>query len=127
MATHVQADAKPEAKVEAARGQGAAGFPAAGIPLADFQEVPHSISRWAEWCQAWCERAAVHEEIGREALAAGHRLSAGPHLTTAAVCYHFAKFMFAEQRKQLRAAPTKAVKCRTQALPHRQPPGERIE
>ena len=127
MATHVQVDAKPDAKLEAARAQWAARFTAAGVPIADFQEVTHSISRWAEWCQAWCERAAVHEEIGREALAAGHRLSAGHHLTTAAVCYHFAKFMFVEDIKQLRAAHNKAVECRTLALPHVQPPGERIE
>jgi len=79
MATHVQVDAKPDAKLEAARAQWAARFTAAGVPIADFQEVTHSISRWAEWCQAWCERAAVHEEIGREARTLGFlHVESGP-------------------------------------------------
>ena len=70
--------------------------------MSDFLEVTGGIERWEDWCAAWSARAAVHEEIGRKALAAGHRLSTGQHLTTAAVCYHFAKFMFVNDMEQLR-------------------------
>ena len=34
----------------------------------------------------------VHEDLGGEALAAGHFVSAGEHFARAAVTYHFAKY-----------------------------------
>ncbi len=97
-----------------------------GVPLTDFQEVTAGISRWPDWCRAWCARASVHEEIGRRALADGFNLSAAQHLTTAAVCYHFAKFVFVLDLNEMRAAHMKAVECRKLALPHLRPGGEYV-
>ncbi|MFN7085659.1 MAG: alpha/beta fold hydrolase [Burkholderiales bacterium] len=102
-------------------------FVANGIALTDFQEVTASIARWPQWCAAWCERAALHEALGRKALADGFRLSAGEHLTRAAVCYHFAKFVFVVNYEEMRAAHLKAVACRNLALPLLRPAGERVE
>ena len=127
MATNMTAEAKPDVKLQVARASWGPRYTAAGIPSADFQEVSNSIDKWADWCRAWSERGAVHEKLGREALSSGHHLSAGQHLTTAAVCYHFGKCMFIDDINQLRAAHKKAVECRTLALPHLNPPGERIE
>jgi dipeptidyl aminopeptidase/acylaminoacyl peptidase len=101
-------------------------FIANGVPLSDFQEVTAGLERWEDWCAAWSARAAVHEQLGREALAAGHTLSAGQHLTTAGVCYHFAKFLFVDYPEELRTAHRKAVECRRLALPHLRPPGEAV-
>ena len=101
-------------------------FVANGVPLTDFQEVTAGISRWGDWCSAWSARAAVHEDIGRTALADGYMLSAAQHLTTAAVCYHFAKFVFVTDVAQMRAAHLHAVECRKLALPHLRPSGEYI-
>jgi 2,6-dihydroxypseudooxynicotine hydrolase len=98
-----------------------------GVLLADFNEVTDGIARWDDWCSAWCTRAASHEALGREALAEGHRLTAGEHLTRAGVYYHFAKFVFVDDLAQMRAAHTKAIECRQLALPHLRPPGERVE
>ncbi|MDB5809959.1 MAG: protein of unknown function hydrolase family protein [Betaproteobacteria bacterium] len=97
-----------------------------GVPLTDFQEVTAGISRWDDWCSAWSARAAVHEAIGRQALADGFNHSAGQHLTTAGVCYHFAKFVFVLDVDQMRAAHMKAVDCRKLALPHLRPAGEYV-
>ncbi|HEX3169485.1 MAG TPA: alpha/beta hydrolase, partial [Burkholderiales bacterium] len=97
-----------------------------GVPLTDFQEVTAGISRWADWCRAWSARAAVHEGIGRQALADSFNLSAGQHLNTAAVCYHFAKFVFVLDVNEMRAAHMKAIECRKLALPHLRPPGEYV-
>jgi len=72
-------------------------------------------------------RAAVHEELGRKSLADGYRLSAGEHLTRAAVCYHFSKFVFVVDYEQMKAAHRKAVECRNLALPLIDPPGERVQ
>ncbi len=102
-------------------------FTAGGVPVTDFNEVTHSITSWEDWCSAWSARAARHEEIGRKALAGGFNLSAGHHLTTASVCYHYGKFLFCDYPDEMRAAHIKAVECRTLALPHLNPPGERVE
>ncbi len=101
-------------------------FVASGVPLSDFEEVTAGLSRWDEWCAAWSARAAVHEALGRAALAAGHGLSAAGHLTRAALCYHFGKFMFVHDIAQMKAAHLKTVECRNLALPHLTPPGERV-
>jgi len=113
-------------RVEAAISHWAPRFVANGVPLTDFQEVTGSVERWEDWCSAWSARAAVHEALGAEALAAGYTLSAGAHFTRAAVCYHFGKFLFVNDLAQMKAAHRKAVECRNLALPLLEPPGERV-
>lgn len=117
----------PDALVRAAIDHWAPRFVANGVPLTDFEEVTAGIKRWEEWCEAWSARGALHEELGNAAIAAGYGLTAGAHLTRAAVCYHFAKFLFVNHYEQMRAAHRKAVECRTRALPLIDPPGERVE
>src|ERR1700682_5304888 len=102
-------------------------FVANGVTLTDFEEVTASISSWDEWCAAWSRRAALHEELGRDALARGTFISAGEHLQRAGVYYHFGKFLFVHDVPQMKSAHMKAVACRTLALPHLQPAGERVE
>ncbi|MDQ6620253.1 MAG: alpha/beta fold hydrolase [Pseudomonadota bacterium] len=114
-------------RVESAIAHWAPRFISNGVLLADFQEVTDGIARWDDWCAAWSTRAAVHEQLGRDALAQGFGLSAGEHLTRAGVYYHFAKFLFVHDPGQMRTAHMKAVQCRQLALPHLRPPGERVE
>ena len=116
-----------DARVEAAISHWAPRFVANGVPLADFQEVTAGVERWEQWCGAWSQRAALHEHFGSEALASGYSLSAGEHYTRAAVCYHFAKFVSVDDYEQMRTAHRKAVECRQKALPHIDPPGERVQ
>lgn len=113
-------------RVEAAISHWAPRFVTNGVPLADFQEVTASCERWEDWCRLWSARAALHEQLGAQALSEGHALSAGAHYTRAAVCYHFGKFLFVIDPAQMRAAHMKAVECRNRALPHLVPPGERV-
>ena len=101
-------------------------FVANGVPLSDFENVTAGIARWEDWCAAWSAQGAVHEAIGASALVEDRRLSAAGHLTRAAVCYHFAKFVFVHDYEQMRTAHRKAVACRNAALPHLDPPGERV-
>jgi 2,6-dihydroxypseudooxynicotine hydrolase len=115
-----------DARVVSAIAHWAPRFVSNGVPLTDFEEVTAGIERWEDWCRAWSQRAAVHEAIGRQALAAGCNLSAGEHLGRAAVCFHFAKFVFVEDLAQMRAAHLKAVECRKLALPHLRPAGEYV-
>lgn len=114
-------------RVEIAIHNWAPRFVASGVPLADFEQVTAGITHWDEWCAAWSARAAIHEVLGREALAAGYGYSAGQHLTRAALCYHFGKFMFVHQPDEMRRAHLKVVECRNLALPVLDPPGERVK
>jgi len=121
-----EATAAVDPRVASAIAHWAPRFVANGVLLADFEEVTGSLTRWEDWCKAWCARAAVHEQLGREALDSGHRLTAGEHLARASVYYHFAKFVFVIDPEQMRAAHRKAVECKRLALPHLRPPGERV-
>ncbi len=64
-----------------------------GVMLTDFQEVTASVDRWQDWCSAWSRRAAVHEDLGCEALAQDFKLTGAENLSRAAVYYHVAKFL----------------------------------
>jgi dipeptidyl aminopeptidase/acylaminoacyl peptidase len=116
-----------DARIKSAIAHWGARFVANGVAPTDFEEVTQSIGSWDDWCRAWSQRAALHEQIGREALARGKLLSAGEHLQRAGVYYHFAKFLFVHDVPQMKAAHMKAVDCRRLALPHLVPPGERVE
>jgi 2,6-dihydroxypseudooxynicotine hydrolase len=119
--------AAQDARVASAIAHWAPRFVANGVSLTDFEEVTAAIGRWEEWCAAWSARAAVHEALGREALDQKKLLSAGEHLQRAGVYYHFAAFLFVHDLPQMRAAHRSAVECRSLALPHLRPPGERLE
>jgi pimeloyl-ACP methyl ester carboxylesterase len=101
-------------------------FTVNGVPASDFFDVLNSIERWEDWCSAWSKRAKVHEDLGRDSLAAEQFVSAGEHLSRSAVTYHFAKFLFVNDMAQMRAAHEKAVECLDLALPYLDPPGERV-
>ena len=113
-------------RVATAIGHWAPRFVANGVPLSDFEEVTAGIARWDDWCAAWSARGAVHEALGQQALAESRTLSAAAAFTRAAVCYHFGKFLFVHDYEQMRAAHRKSVACRGAALPHLDPPGERV-
>ena len=101
-------------------------FVSNGVLLADFEEVTAGIERWEDWCAAWCERGKVHEALGREALKEGFKLTAGEHLVRAAMYYHFAKFVFVHDQKQMRDAHLRSLDCYQAALPLMRPTGERV-
>ena len=118
--------AAKDKRVEIAIHHWAPRFVSSGVPLADFEEVTAGILHWDGWCAAWSAHAAIHEELGRKALADGFKLSAGEHLTRAAILYHFGKFMFVHDLAQMKRAHRKVIECRELALPHLQFPGVRV-
>ena len=116
-----------DARVASATAHWKPRFTANGVAPADFERITAGLERWEAWCAAWARVAHEHESLGREALSAGHARSAGAHLARAATYFHFAKFLFVEDLEQMRAAHARAVACLTDALPHLDPPGERVE
>jgi dipeptidyl aminopeptidase/acylaminoacyl peptidase len=116
-----------DSRVSSAIAHWAPRFVSNGVLLADFEDVTGSLERWGDWCAAWSARAKVHEDLGRSSLKNGFRLTAGEHLIRAAIYYHFAKFVFVQDPKQMRAAHMKAVECYRDGVAHARPPGERVE
>jgi len=116
-----------DSRVTSAISHWAPRFVSNGVILADFEEVTASLERWDDWCAAWSARAKVHDDLGRESLSMGYRITAGEHLVRAAMYYHFAKFVFVQDPVQMRAAHKKAVECYTTAFPFMRPAGERVE
>ncbi|MBV9347594.1 MAG: prolyl oligopeptidase family serine peptidase [Pseudolabrys sp.] len=119
--------ATDDPRVKAAISHWGARFVANGVALADFEDVTRSLNNYDDWCRAWSERAALHERIGNEALAKKKYLTAGECLQRAGVYYHFASFLFVNDVPQMKVAHMKGVACRQAALPHLDPPGERVE
>jgi len=115
-----------DARVSSAIAHWAPRFVSNGVLLADFEEVTASLERWEGWCAAWSKRAAVHEALGKDSLEKGFKLTAGEHLVRAAIYYHFAKFVFVQDVKQMRAAHMKAVETYDAALAFMRPPGEKV-
>ena len=101
-------------------------FVSAGVEHQDLQDLLRSIHRWAVWCKEWSAKAAMHEQIGEEALRQGQFVTAGQALGRAAVYYHFAGFRFYEDMMQKDQADRKAWACYRKAAPYFQPPAERI-
>jgi dienelactone hydrolase len=100
-------------------------FIAHGIAMGDFEEVTSQLRSWDEWCAAWSDRGAVHADMGRRAEEAGRGVSAGEHYLTAALCYHYGKFLFVQDVAQMRTAHEHVVDLYGRALPYLSPPGER--
>ena len=98
-----------------------------GVTAGDFERITSGLTSWNDWCAAWSKVAAEHESLGREALTEGREMSAGAHLSQAAVYYHFAKFLFVNDMDQMREAHGHAVRCLTDALLYLDPPGKRAE
>jgi dipeptidyl aminopeptidase/acylaminoacyl peptidase len=120
-------EARMDQRVTSAIANWAPRFTTNGVAVADFQRVTSQVDRWEDWCAAWSAAARVHEDLGREALDEGRTRSAGAHFSTAAVYYHFGKFLFVDHPDEMREAHRRAVECLTLALPHLDPPGERVE
>ncbi len=59
-------------------------FVSAGVEHQDLQDLLRSIHRWDVWCKEWSAKAAMHEQIGEEALRQGDPGRA-PHRTLSEV------------------------------------------
>ena len=123
----MSADPAVDTRLETALSHWSGRMVANGVPFADFEAVRSTITSWSDWCATWADRGAAHEALGDEAEADGHLLSAAEHWTRAAACFHFGKFLFFDDPDLARRTADRGVACRTKALPHLQPPGERID
>jgi 2,6-dihydroxypseudooxynicotine hydrolase len=117
----------PDARVRAAAEHWAPRLISMGVDYNDFVRTTARIERWEEWIDAWTQTAEEHLELAAEAERAGHRRSAGEAYVRAALCLHFAKFVWVLDSKRHRAATERAIAALSKAHEHLDPTAERIE
>ncbi len=117
----------PDPRVQAAIEHWMPRFVAQGVDVNDFLRTTTRIERWEQWLEAWCETGRMHEALAREAEARGRSRTAGEAYVRAALCYHFAQFLWLVDLKQRRAAHRRAVEALYAAHRHLDPTAERVE
>jgi 2,6-dihydroxypseudooxynicotine hydrolase len=102
-------------------------FTANGVDASDYARITKGLTKWDDWCNAWCEAAQEHLDLATAALGEGRTRSAGEFYARAATYFHFGKFMFVHDQDQAKAAAARAVDALNRALPLFDPPGIREE
>jgi 2,6-dihydroxypseudooxynicotine hydrolase len=90
----------------------------------EFGQLKAQITDYEQWCQAWSRHAAGHVARGDEALAAGHRVTAGDAYLRGTLAYHWASFVFTHDPEQFRAALAAMDTALAKAAPLVWPPAE---
>ena len=117
----------PDARVQAATDNWASRLIANGVDFNDFTRITRSLERWDDWLDAWRATADGHRERGRRAREDGHGVTAGEAFLQAAVCYHFAKFVWVLDAERNRECTRLAIDSLAAAHEFLDPTFERIE
>jgi 2,6-dihydroxypseudooxynicotine hydrolase len=102
-------------------------FVANGIDVNDFDDIVAKTTEWNDWAPNWLAVGAMHETLGTEAESHGRTLSATQAFQRAAWCYHLGKFLWFEDPKLHAELRDRSVAVYRRALPHLDPPAERME
>jgi len=119
--------AEPQSRVQIAAGHWKPRFVANGIDVSDFERVVSSTAEWKDWGPAWLRTGDMHRELGDQAGRSGRMVSAAEAWQRAAWCYHLGKFLWFEDRAIHDKLRELTVSTYQKALPHLDPPGERVE
>jgi pimeloyl-ACP methyl ester carboxylesterase len=117
----------PDARVEAAIGNWAPRFVSNGVDANDFERTTGRIDTWDEWLDAWVETGDVHRGLAEEAEAQGNGLTAGEAWVSAAVAYHFAKFVWVVDVERNHETTRRAIDALYRAHSHLDPTAARLE
>jgi pimeloyl-ACP methyl ester carboxylesterase len=98
-----------DARVQDAIDHWAPRFIANGVDYNDFVRTTSSLERWEDWLEAWTQTAEVHLALGADAEAGGFARSAGEAFARAAVCLHFAKFVWMLDAQRNRQTTRRAI------------------
>ncbi len=117
----------PDRRVQVAIEHWASRFITMGVDWGDFVRTTGRIERWEDWLEAWSALADEHLELAGAAEAAGRGRSAGEAYLHAALCLHFAKFVWVLDAAAHRAATERAIDALYRAHRYLDPSAERIE
>lgn len=116
-----------DARVQSAIANWAPRFIAQGVDYNDFVRTTSRLTGWHEWLDAWCATGEMHADLAREAEGQNRRITAGEAYLRAALCYHFAKFVWVLDMIRHRAATERAIASLYAAHRLLDPTAERIE
>ncbi|MDR7492415.1 MAG: alpha/beta fold hydrolase [Armatimonadota bacterium] len=116
-----------DSRLRAAVDHWAPRFVAQGVDYNDFVRTTAPLQRWEQWLDAWVETARVHEDLARRAEERGRSRTAGEAYVRAALCYHFARFLWFVDMDRHHEAARRAVACLYAAHRHLDPTAERVD
>ncbi|HVS49364.1 MAG TPA: alpha/beta hydrolase [Candidatus Dormibacteraeota bacterium] len=102
-------------------------FIANGVDVNDFDETVARTTEWKDWAPNWRTVGEMHEALGREAKERGRDLTAARAFQRAGWCYHLGKFLWFEDLGVHAELRDRSVSVYREALPHLDPPAERLE
>ena len=102
-------------------------FVANGIDVNDFDDTVAKTTEWNDWAPNWKAVGEIHEALGREAEGRGRQLSAAQAYQRASWCWHLGKFLWFEDADLHGELRDRSVAIYRKALPHLNPPAERLE
>ncbi|MFL5871778.1 MAG: alpha/beta hydrolase family protein [Solirubrobacterales bacterium] len=117
----------PDARVQAAIDNWAPRMVTQGVDYNDFVRTTARIETWDQWLDAWSETADLHLELGREAEEANRSRTAGEAYVRAALCFHFAKYVWVVDAERNRETTLRARDALYAAHRMLDPAAERIE
>jgi pimeloyl-ACP methyl ester carboxylesterase len=117
----------PDARVQAAIDNWAPRFVSQGVDFNDFLRTTAGLERWEDWLDAWVATGDSHTVLAQEAEEAGNARSAGEAYVRAALCYHFAKFVWLVDLDRHREATELAIAAVHAAHRHLDPGAKRVE
>jgi pimeloyl-ACP methyl ester carboxylesterase len=117
----------PDARVQAAIDNWAPRMVTQGVDYNDFVRTTAGIERWGEWLDAWSKTAELHLRLAREAEETGRRRTAGEAFVRAALCFHFAKYVWVVDAERNRETTIRARDALYAAHRLLDPTAERIE
>jgi 2,6-dihydroxypseudooxynicotine hydrolase len=117
----------PDASVTSAIANWGPRFTAQGVDPNDFTRVTAGVERWEDWLDAWCANGDEHASLAREAEGLGRSRTAGEAWISAAVSYHFGKFVWMLDMDRHFAAADASVAAMTSGLRLLDPTAERLE
>ena len=117
----------PDEKIQAAINNWAPRFTSQGVDYNDFFRTTSRLEKWEDWCREWVATGDIHYGLAVEAEAKNNLLSAGEAYISAALCYHFGKFVFQDYLDEYMATSKKSVEAYSKGLKLLDPTGERVE
>lgn len=97
-----------------------------GVDYNDAMGVIANLKEVADWSRGWEAAGKRHEARGAEALAAGNTITAGEAYFRAAISYHTGQAGNVENPAEKLRVQTLQREAYLKAMPHLQPPTERI-
>ncbi len=102
-------------------------FTAQGVDYNDFVRTTARIENWDSWCREWCGTGDQHLDRADQALEYKRTITAGEAYISAALSYHFGKFLFQDHVDEYMAAGQKSIAAFGRGLQLLDPAAERVE